>query len=39
MKKKALHEDIGGNLKPVMDYVSAEDVEKTKRLVIEAILE
>jgi len=39
MKKKALHEDIGGDLKPVMDYVSAEDVEKTKRLVIEAILE
>jgi uncharacterized metal-binding protein len=39
MKKKALHEDIGADLKPVMDYVSSEDVEKTKRLVIEAILE
>jgi len=39
MKKKALHEDIGGNLKPLMDYISPEHVEKTKRLVIGAILE
>jgi uncharacterized metal-binding protein len=39
MKKKALHEDIGGNLKPLMDYISTEHVEKTKRLVIGAILE
>ncbi|MEM3004403.1 MAG: putative zinc-binding protein [Candidatus Bathyarchaeia archaeon] len=39
MKKKALHEDIGGSLKPVMEYVSAEDVERTKGLVKSAILE
>jgi len=39
MKKKALHEDIGGNLKPLMEYVSSEDVEKTKELVKRAILE
>ena len=39
MNKKALHEDIGGNLKPVMDYVLPEDVEKTKELVKKAILE
>ena len=37
MKKKALHEDIGGDLKPLMDYVSSEDVEKTKRLLVKAI--
>jgi len=39
MKKKALHEDIGQNLKPIMDYVSHEDVEKTKRIIIKAIQE
>ena len=39
MMKKALHEDIGGNLKPLMDYVSSEDVEKTKRILLKAILE
>ena len=37
MKKKALHEDIGGDLKPLMDYVSSEDVEKTKRLLVKTI--
>jgi len=39
MKKKALHEDIGQDLKPIMDYVSHEDVEKTKRIIIKAIQE
>jgi uncharacterized metal-binding protein len=39
MKKKALHEDIGENLKPLMDYVSPEDVERTKRIIIKAIQE
>ncbi len=39
MNKKALHEDIGGDLKPVMEYVSAEDVKKTKELVKSAIME
>jgi len=37
MSKKALHEDIGQNPKPVMDYVSPEDVQKTKKLIIEEI--
>ena len=37
MKKKSLHEDIGGDLKPLMDYVSSEDVEKTKRLLVKTI--
>jgi uncharacterized metal-binding protein len=39
MSKKALHEDIGGDLKPLMDYVSPKDIERTKRLVKEAVLE
>jgi len=39
MNKKALHEDIGGDLKPVMDYVSTRDIEKTKELIKKAILE
>ena len=39
MKKKALHEDIGGNLKSLMDYISHEEVEKTKRIIIKAIQE
>ncbi|HHF98804.1 MAG TPA: hypothetical protein ENL39_04890 [Candidatus Aerophobetes bacterium] len=39
MKKKALHEDIGGNLKPVMEYVSQEDVEKAKKLIVESLKE
>jgi len=39
MSKKALHEDIGGDLKPLMDYVSPKDIERTKRLVKEVVLE
>ncbi len=39
MKKKALHEDIGENMKPLMDYVSQEDVKKAKELIVKAILE
>ena len=39
MKKKALHEDIGKDLKPVMQYVSGEDVKKTKELIIKAVLD
>jgi len=34
MRKKALHEDIGKDLKPVMAYVSEEDVRKAKQLII-----
>ena len=37
MKKKALHEDIGGDLKPVMDYILPEDVAKATELIAEAI--
>jgi len=37
MKKKALHEDIGGDLKPLTDYISPEDVAKVKQLIVEAI--
>lgn len=38
-KKKALHEDIGGDMKPLMDYVSQDDVKKAKELIVRAILE
>ena len=38
MKKKALHEDIGKDLKSVMEYVSEEDVKKAKELIIKSIL-
>jgi uncharacterized metal-binding protein len=38
MKKKALHEDIGKNLRSVMEYVLEEDVKKAKELIIESIL-
>ncbi len=37
MKKKPLHKDIGGNLKPVMEYISEEDVKKAKKLIVKAI--
>jgi len=39
MKKKALHEDIGQNIKGLMDYVSMDDVERAKDLIVKAILE
>ena len=39
MNKKALHEDIGGDLKPVMEYVSPEDIQKTKELIKKVILD
>ena len=39
MKKKALHEDIGQDLKGVMEYVSEEDVQKAKELIIQALQE
>ena len=39
MKKKALHEDIGENIKGVMDYVSQDDVKRVKNLIIKAIRE
>lgn len=39
MKKKALHEDIGQDIKGVMDYVSADDVRRAKELIVRTILE
>lgn len=39
MKKKSLHEDIGGDLKGVIDYISEEDVKRAKELIIKAIME
>jgi len=38
MKKKALHEDIGQNMKPLMEYVSQDDVRKAKDLIVKVIL-
>lgn len=34
MAKKPLHEDIGKGLKPVMEYISEDDVRKAKQLII-----
>lgn len=39
MKKKSLHEDIGQNLKPVMEYISQDEVNKAKKLIIDSIVE
>jgi uncharacterized metal-binding protein len=37
MKKKALHEDIGGDLKSLMDYIATEDIDKAKQVIRDAI--
>ena len=37
MKKKALHEDIGGDVKQFMEYIDEENVQKAKELIIRAI--
>ena len=37
MKKKALHEDIGQNMKGLMEYVSQDDVKRAKELIIKAL--
>ena len=39
MKKKALHEDIGQNLKPVTEYISQDEVKKAKDLIVNSIVE
>jgi uncharacterized metal-binding protein len=39
IKKKALNEDIGGDLKGVMEYISEEDVKRAKELIIKTLLE
>jgi len=38
MLKKALHEDIGGDIKTLMDYVSDDEVRKAKELIVKAIM-
>jgi uncharacterized metal-binding protein len=37
MKKKPLHEDIGKDLKPVMQYISEEDIKRAKDLIIKSV--
>jgi uncharacterized metal-binding protein len=39
MTKKSLHEDIGRDLRGVMEYVSEEDVQNAKKLIMRAIRE
>ncbi len=39
MKKKGLSEDIGGDIKGVMDYISDDDVKMAKELIVKTILE
>jgi len=39
MEKKALHEDIGENIRGVLEYVSDEEVKKAKELVVKTVLE
>ena len=37
MEKRPLHADIGGDLKPMMEYISEEDIKKAKELIVKAI--
>jgi uncharacterized metal-binding protein len=39
MKKKGFSEDVGGEMKGVMEYISDEDVNKAKELIVVAICE
>jgi uncharacterized metal-binding protein len=39
MQKKPLSEDIGKNLKPVMQYISNEDIKNAKDLIIKSVLD
>ena len=39
MKKKGLSEDIGRDIKGVMDYISDDDVKMAKELIVKTILE
>jgi uncharacterized metal-binding protein len=39
MKKKGLSEDIGGDIKGVMDYISDDDMKRAKELIVKTILE
>jgi len=37
MKKKVFREDVGGELKGVMEYIAESDVNKAKELIVSAI--
>ncbi len=37
MKKKALHEEVEKGSKPLMDYISEDDVRRAKELIIGAV--
>jgi uncharacterized metal-binding protein len=39
MKKKALHEDIGQNMKGLMEYVSEDEVNQATDLIVKALKE
>ena len=39
MSKRGFSEDIGKDVKPIMEYVSAEEVQRTKDLIVKSILE
>jgi hypothetical protein len=39
MKKKGLSEDIGKEIKGVMEYISDDDVKRAKELIVKTILE
>jgi uncharacterized metal-binding protein len=39
MKKKGLSEDIGKEIKGVMDYISDDEVKKAKDLIVKTILQ
>ena len=38
MKKKAFSEDVGQDIKGVMEYISDEEVRRAKDLIIQTIL-
>jgi len=39
MRKRGFSEDIGKDVKPIMEYVSAEEVRRAKDLIVKSILE
>jgi len=39
MKKKGLSEDIGKEIKGVMEYISDDDVKRAKELIVRTVLE
>ena len=39
MSKKALHQDIGGDLRPVMEYIDDAEVQRAKDLIVYDVLD